>query len=43
MTGAHADQVKASIAAHDPQAHRTINEAETELVAVQRAESTREA
>ena len=29
MTGPHADQVRASIAAHDPQAARTIKEAET--------------
>ncbi|WP_307802681.1 TraG/TraD/VirD4 family protein [Cellulomonas dongxiuzhuiae] len=34
MTGAHAPAVRASIAAHDPQAERTINEAQTELVAV---------
>lgn len=34
MTGPHADQVRASIAAHDPQAERTIKEAETETAAV---------
>jgi len=28
MTGPHAEKVKASIAAHDPQAERTITEAE---------------
>ena len=33
MTGKHADQVRASIAAHDPQAERTIREAQTELAA----------
>lgn len=37
MTGKHADQVRASIAAHDPQAERTIREAQTELAAVQAA------
>jgi len=34
MTGPHADQVRASIAAHDPQAERTIKEAETGTAAV---------
>lgn len=34
MTGPHADQVRASIAAHDPQAERTIREAETATAAV---------
>lgn len=34
MVGPHADAVKASIAAHDPQAQRTITEAQTELAAV---------
>ena len=34
MTGPHADQVRASIAAHDPQADQTIREAETETAAV---------
>lgn len=34
MTGPHADQVRASIAAHDPQAERTIKEAETASAAV---------
>jgi type IV secretory pathway TraG/TraD family ATPase VirD4 len=43
MTGPHAEQVKASIAAHDPQAQQTIQQAETELVAVERAEAPREA
>lgn len=40
MTGPHAAQVRASIAAHDPQAERTIREAETELAAVDAALST---
>lgn len=35
MVGPHADAVKASIAAHDPQAARTIREAHEELAAVQ--------
>ncbi|MFC5931509.1 conjugal transfer protein [Cryobacterium melibiosiphilum] len=43
MTGPHAEQVKASIAAHDPQAQQTIQQAETELVAVEHAEATRDA
>ena len=43
MTGPHAEQVRASIAAHDPQAQQTIQEADTELVAVERAEATRDA
>ncbi|WP_344187372.1 type IV secretory system conjugative DNA transfer family protein, partial [Arthrobacter koreensis] len=34
MAGPHAEQVRASIAAHDPQAERTIKEAETETAAV---------
>lgn len=34
MTGPHAEGVRASIAAHDPQAERTIREAQTELAAV---------
>lgn len=34
MTGPHAEGVRASIAAHDPQAERTIHEAQTELAAV---------
>ena len=42
MTGPHAEQVKASIAAHDPQAQQTIQQAETELVAVEHAEATRD-
>lgn len=43
MTGPHAEQVRASIAAHDPQAQQTIQEADMELVAVERAEATRDA
>jgi type IV secretory pathway TraG/TraD family ATPase VirD4 len=43
MTGPHAEQVRASIAAHDPQAQQTIQQATTELVAVERAEATRDA
>lgn len=43
MTGPYADQVKASIAAHDPQAQQTILQAEVELDAVERAEETSEA
>nr|WP_181716189.1 TraM recognition domain-containing protein [Cryobacterium sp.]QJS06045.1 conjugal transfer protein TraG [Cryobacterium sp.] len=43
MAGPQAEQVRASIAAHDPQAQQTIQQAETELVAVQRAEATRDA
>ncbi|AYD89927.1 conjugal transfer protein [Actinomyces sp. 2119] len=35
MTGPHATAVKASITAHDPQAERTINEAATQLAAVE--------
>ncbi|MFK5160050.1 type IV secretory system conjugative DNA transfer family protein [Propionibacterium freudenreichii] len=35
MTGPHADEVRASIAAHDPQAERTIREAETEVATVE--------
>lgn len=35
MTGPHAADVRASIAAHDPQAERTIREAQEELVAVE--------
>lgn len=34
MTGPHAAAVRASIAAHDPQAERTILEAQTEMAAV---------
>ena len=34
MTGPHAAAVRASIAAHDPQAERTIHEAQIELAAV---------
>lgn len=39
MTGRHADVVRASIAAHDPQAMRTINEAERDLVTAQNNQS----
>lgn len=35
MTGPHADEVRASITAHDPQAERTIREAETEVATVE--------
>ncbi len=35
MVGPHAAAVKASIAAHDPQAERTIGEAQTELATVE--------
>jgi len=35
MTGPYADEVRASIAAHDPQAERTIREAETEVATVE--------
>lgn len=40
-TGPHADAVKASIAAHDPQAERTIGEAEDEEHAVEVSNRTR--
>ena len=43
MTGPHAEKVKASIAAHDPAAQRTINEAQESVRAVARAENDREA
>lgn len=39
MTGEHADAVKASIVAHDPQAGRTITQAEESVRAVERVES----
>lgn len=39
MTGPHAEAVKASIAAHDPQADRTLREATDELAAVAAAEA----
>ena len=42
MTGPHADAVRASIAAHDPQAERTIREAQQEVAAVAAAEPTQE-
>ena len=35
MTGPHAEAVRASIAAHDPQASRTLHDAQHELVTVQ--------
>jgi type IV secretory pathway TraG/TraD family ATPase VirD4 len=35
MTGPHAAEVRASIAAHDPQAERTIHDARSELAAVE--------
>ena len=35
MTGPHADAVQASITAHDPQAPRTIDEAQRELAHAQ--------
>ena len=35
MTGPHAADVRASIAAHDPQAQRTISEAQHEVAAVE--------
>lgn len=41
MTGPHADAVRASIAAHDPQASRTLDEAQAELAHVSAAESSR--
>ena len=37
MIGPHATAVHASIAAHDPQAERTIREAQQELVTVEAA------
>lgn len=42
MTGPHADAVRASIAAHDPQAERTICEAQQEVAAVAAAEPAQE-
>lgn len=42
MAGPHAEAVRASIAAHDPQAERTIRAAETELAQVSDDEATRE-
>lgn len=41
MTGPHAEKVKASIAAHDPQASRTINEAQESVREVAIANSER--
>ena len=35
MSGSHADAVRASITAHDPQATRTIHDAQHELATVQ--------
>jgi len=43
MTGPHAAAVRASIAAHDPQAEQTLREADAELAAVEAAEAIREA
>lgn len=43
MVGPHAEAVKASIAAHDPQAQRTIVEAQEELAAVESAIGAEEA
>ncbi|MGB3376006.1 MAG: conjugal transfer protein, partial [Microbacterium sp.] len=42
MTGPHADAVRASIAAHDPQAEQTIREAQQEVAAVAAAEPAQE-
>nr|WP_188484823.1 TraM recognition domain-containing protein [Cellulomonas carbonis] len=42
MAGRHADAVRASIAAHDPQAARTLSNADAELAAVRVVEATRE-
>ncbi len=42
MTGEHAAAVMTSISAHDPQAERTIHEAQTELAAVEAAIGTEE-
>ena len=39
MTGPHAEAVRASIGAHDPQASRTLTEAQTELAHVVTAEA----
>ena len=39
MSGRHAAEVRASIAAHDPEAQRTLREAERQLVAVEAADS----
>ncbi|MGL5859200.1 MAG: hypothetical protein ACRC35_12510, partial [Angustibacter sp.] len=39
MTGPHAEQVRASVAAHDPRADRTLADADTELAAVTAAET----
>ena len=43
MAGPHAAAVRSSIAAHDPQAERTLREAETELAAVAAAVDQQEA
>jgi len=43
MTGPHAAAVRASIVAHDPQAERTIREAQSELAAVAAADVAQEA
>ncbi|MDN5763240.1 MAG: TraM recognition domain-containing protein [Microlunatus sp.] len=41
MTGPHAEAVKASIAVHDPQASRTLDEVQTELAQVATADRSR--
>lgn len=41
MAGPYADQVRASIAAHDPQAQHTIVEAQAELMSVEQEEKKR--
>ncbi len=43
MTGPHASAVQASIAAHDPQAQRTIRAAHSELAAVAAVDEAQEA
>lgn len=42
MTGPHADQVRASIAAHDPQSQTTIQQAQHELHTVEAGPATQE-
>lgn len=42
MTGPHADQVRASIAAHDPQSEKTIRQAETELLTIHASSASKE-
>ena len=43
MTAPYAEEVRASIAAHDPQAERTLREAQRELVAVEASAGTEDA